>query len=63
MKRYMVLVEDLLEGCEVSFFDEYTQAWDFVDSMRDSGHWVELYERNARCFEARVVGYEYRRVN
>ena len=62
MKKYMVLIEDL-DGCEVSFFAEYTPAWDFVDSSRDDGYYVELYERDPRCFDGRVVGFEYRRVN
>lgn len=64
MKRYLVLVENPLDGvCEVSFFAEYTPAWDLVDSLRDEGYYVELYERNSRCFDGRVVGFEYRRVN
>ena len=62
MKKYMILIEDP-ESCEVSFFNDFNKAMDFVESSRDDGYYVEAYERRPIRCESRVVGFEYRRVD
>ncbi len=62
MKKYMVILEDL-DGCEVSFFDDFDAGMSFVESSRDDGWYAEVYQRNARRFEGRIIGFEYRRVD